>query len=164
MRKEPPGYREALLKFSTVVDHFLVPSEGTKAIQVLYKLSVFSTKVNGEAYSREWLVYSPAKGRVCCFVCKLFPNHASSTLASDGFDDWCDSYLMQAHENSEKHRNAMLTYLTRKRRHTLTSKLEEQIKAEEQLAARRGMSHRCNLHSCRTRLTVWRGQSTIWIS
>ena len=40
----------------------------------------------------------------------------------------------------------------------LTSKLEEQIKAEEQLAARRGKSHRCNLHSCRTRLTVWRRQ------
>ena len=40
--------------------------------------------------------------------------------------------LIQAHENSEKHRNAMLTYLTRKRGRTLTSKLEEQTKAEQQ--------------------------------
>ena len=52
------------------------------------KALFYATKVNGETYSREWLVYSPAKGRVYCFVCKLFPNHASSSaLASDGFDD-----------------------------------------------------------------------------
>ena len=86
----------------------------------------YSTKVNGETYCREWLVYSPAKGRVYCFVCKLFPNHASSSaLASDGFDDWHNCYLIQAHENSENHRNAMLTYVTRKRGFALTAKLEE---------------------------------------
>ena len=68
-----------------------------------------------------------------CFVCKLFPNHASSSaLASDGFDDWHNSYLIQAYENSEKHTNAMLTYLTKKRGYMLTSKLEEQIKVEQQ--------------------------------
>ena len=62
------------------------------------KSMFYSTKVNGETYSREWLVYSPEKGRVYCFVCKLFPNHASSSaLASDGFDDWHNSYLIQAH-------------------------------------------------------------------
>ena len=72
-----------------------------------------------------------AKGRIYCFVCKVFPNHASSsTLASDGFDDWHN--LIQANENSEKHRNAMLSYLTRKQEYTLSSKLEEQIKAKQQ--------------------------------
>ena len=35
-------------------------------------------------------------------------SHASSSaLASDGFDDWHNSYLIQTHENLEKHRNAM---------------------------------------------------------
>ena len=69
-----------------------------------------------------------------CFVCKLFPNISSPTtaLASEGFDDWHNSVLIKTHENSENHRNAMLTYLTRKRGQTLTSKLEEQIKAEQQ--------------------------------
>ena len=63
----------------------------------------------------------------------IFPlNASSSALASDGFDDWHNSYLIQTHENSEKHTNAMLTYLTRKRGYTLTSKLEEQIKVEQQ--------------------------------
>ena len=92
-----------------------------------------STKVNGETHSREWLVYSPAKRQIYCFVCKLFPNHASSSAsASDGFDDWHNSYPIHAHKNSEKHRNATLTYLTRKRGYTFTSKLEEQIKAKQQ--------------------------------
>ena len=72
------------------------------------KALFYATIVNGETYSREWLVYSPAKGRVYCFVCKLFPTHASSSaLASDGFGDWHSSYLIQAHENSKKHTNAM---------------------------------------------------------
>ena len=75
----------------------------------------------------------PQKGKIYCFVCKLFPNHVSSlVLASDGFDNWHNSYLIQIHENSEKHKNAMLTYPTRKQGYTLTSKLEEQIKAEQQ--------------------------------
>ena len=91
----------------------------------------YSTKVNGETYGREWLVYSPTKGRGYCFVCKLFPNHGVA-LATDGFDDWQNSHLIQAHENSENHRNATLTYLTRKRGSTLTSNLEEQMKAEQQ--------------------------------
>ncbi|XP_032893241.1 zinc finger MYM-type protein 5-like [Amblyraja radiata] len=87
------------------------------------KALFYSTKVNGETYSREWLVYSPSKGRIYCFVCKLFPNIASSatSLASEGFDNWQNPRLIQTHENSEKHRNAMLTYLTRKRGQTLTS-------------------------------------------
>ena len=123
---------------SSEVQHSCGPFSSSKRVykkqsRFCTKALFYATKVNGETYSREWLVYSPAKGRVYCFVCKLFPNHASSSaLASDGFDDWHNSYLIQTHENSEKHTNAMLTYLTRKRGYTLTSKLEEQIKVEQQ--------------------------------
>ena len=50
----------------------------------------------------------PHRDGYFAFVCKLFPSRASSSaLASDGFDDWHNSYLIQTHENSEKHRNAM---------------------------------------------------------
>ena len=74
---------------------------------------------------------SSSKGWVYCFVCKL-SNTASpvTALASGGFDDWQNSYLIETRENSEKHRTSMLTYLTRKRGQTLTSK--EQIQAEQQ--------------------------------
>ena len=63
-----------------------------------------------ETYSGEWHVHAPAKGQVYWFVCKFFPKPASSlALASNGFDDWHNCYLIQTYENSEKHRNAMLT-------------------------------------------------------
>ena len=76
------------------------------------KALFFQQKPNREKLDREWLVYSPLKGQVFCFVCKLFPNISSPTtaLASEGFDDWHNSVLIKTHENSENHRNAMLTY------------------------------------------------------
>ena len=37
-------------------------------------------------------LYVPRRRTGISFVCKLFPNHASSALASDGFDDWHNSY------------------------------------------------------------------------
>ena len=97
----------AVLRFSSVVNHPLVRSEGRRSNPGFAQM-FFSTKVNGETYCREWLVYSPAERRVFCFVCKLFPSNAScSALDSHGFDGWHNSYLIQTHENSEKHRNAM---------------------------------------------------------
>ena len=78
------------------------------------------------------LFISAQKNEYIALLVNFFPNRASSALAFDGFDDWRNSYLIQAHKNSEKHRNAMLTYLTRKRGYTITSKLEEQIKAKQQ--------------------------------
>ncbi|XP_075232475.1 zinc finger MYM-type protein 5-like [Lycorma delicatula] len=92
------------------------------------KAIFYSTKANGEKYTLEWLVYSPLKGR---FFCKLFPNIESSAtvLTSEGFNDWKNSAIIQTHEN---HRNAMLMYLTRAKRKTLTSKLEEEIRKDQQ--------------------------------
>ena len=94
-----------------------------------------ATKINGETYTREWLLYSPKQGKLYCFVCKLFsrctPKTTPSALASTGFDDWSHPQVIKSHENSQSHMNCMLTYLTRKRGQTLTSNLEEQIQAEQ---------------------------------
>ena len=88
-------------------------------------------KANGETNSKKWLGYSTAKGRIYCFVCKLFPNHASSSaLDFDAFDDGTTLILSQLMK-TQKNRNSMLTYLARKQGYTLTSKLEEKIKAEQ---------------------------------
>ena len=105
------------------------------------------------------LFIPPAKGRIYCFVCKLFPNQAfSSALAFDGFDDWHNSYLIQAHENSEKHRNAMLTYLTRAKIYAYFKAVGANKSKTTVLVACNGKNHRCNLHSCRMRLTFYREQ------
>ncbi|GIY16506.1 zinc finger MYM-type protein 1, partial [Caerostris darwini] len=55
-----------------------------------------------------------------------------SALTSDGFKDWKKPTIIQTHENSENHRNALLKYLTTAKGKTLTSKLEEEIRKEQQ--------------------------------
>ena len=92
-----------------------------KQSRLCTKALFYSTKVNGEKCNREWLIYSPQKAEILLCLQTLSKLYTSSAFASDGFDDWHNSYLIQTHENSEKHRNAMLTYLTRKREHMLTS-------------------------------------------
>ncbi|XP_075232504.1 zinc finger MYM-type protein 1-like [Lycorma delicatula] len=80
------------------------------------KAIFYSTKANGEKYTPEWLVYSPSKCRVFCFVCKLFSNTASSAtvLTSEGFNDRKTPDIIQTHENSENYRNAILVNVLNK--------------------------------------------------
>ena len=91
----------------------------------------YSKKVNGEQYKRDWLIYSPKNGSVYCFVCKLF-SESSSSLSHGGFSDWRNSAVLHHHEHSNEHRNALLTYLTRRRGSGLDSKLDEAIKRERE--------------------------------
>lgn len=91
----------------------------------------FGIKANGEHYKREWLLYSPSKGSVYCFVCKLFAPKGSTHFArNEGFSDWRNTAVIDNHEKSTTHRDAMLTYLTRKQGLGLTQPLEKQIKEE----------------------------------
>jgi hypothetical protein len=88
-------------------------------------------KINGDSYTREWLLYSPNSGSVYCFVCKLFKTSKSS-LASDGFNDWRNPHVIGDHENSHEHRSALLIYLTRRKGSGVVSNLEEQIQKEQE--------------------------------
>ena len=95
-----------------------------------------SAKSNGETYPRECPVYSPTKGKVYCFVCKLFTKWSEndSSLAAiifHGFDDLAHCQLIQTHENSRSHRNFLLSCLTRRRGNTLPTKHNEMMKAEQ---------------------------------
>ncbi|XP_032890687.1 zinc finger MYM-type protein 1-like [Amblyraja radiata] len=91
----------------------------------------FGIKANGEHYKREWLLYSPSKGSVYCFVCKLFAPKGSTHFArNEGFSDWRNTAVIDNHEKSTTHRDAMLTYLTRKQGLGLTQPLEKQIEEE----------------------------------
>ena len=69
--KEIAYWKDRALKFSRVVDNFLVRSEGRRSNPGFAQM-FFLTKVKGETYRREWLVYSPAKGWVHSFVCNSF--------------------------------------------------------------------------------------------
>ena len=78
-------------------------------------LSLFSRQNhNGEAISRNWLCFSPAKGRVYCFTCKLMCPHASRTkslLAGEGICDWKHSQeRIRSHEQSKEHIEATIAF------------------------------------------------------
>ena len=58
---------------------------------------------NGEIVTRDWLIYSPSKGRVFCYVCKLFSNDQPSQFIT-GFDDWKNDIVrISSHEHSKDH-------------------------------------------------------------
>ncbi len=65
--------------------------------------------------SRDWLLYSPSKGCVFCFVCLLFgKGENASKFASCGFNGWKHSVERVAeHEASEAHRKSMIMWINR---------------------------------------------------
>ena len=76
----------------------------------------FFTRVHpltGEFAERIWLCYSPLRGKVLCFACKLLTRISSSF--TQGFNDWkhADDRI-SSHENSQQHREVMVIMCTRK--------------------------------------------------
>lgn len=67
-----------------------------------FSKSFFSRKLlNGESGPRDWLIYSPTKGSVFCFACKLF-GVISLFSGLSGYSDWKHS-----------HRECMVTWGSR---------------------------------------------------
>ena len=89
-------------------------SEGKKFNRSLHK-SLFKYKLkNGEEIDREWLLYSPSKGAVYCFVCRLFSSK-NSQFSSHGFDDWKNGgNRVQEHEGGSEHLECLIIYKKRK--------------------------------------------------
>ncbi|XP_008188404.1 zinc finger MYM-type protein 1-like [Acyrthosiphon pisum] len=76
--------------------------------------AVFYRKLsNGEKCNRKWLLYSPSKGSVFCFVCKLFGSLRDNPFVNIGFDKWKKGYRIGEHENSIAHREATTKWLIR---------------------------------------------------
>lgn len=59
------------------------------------------------------MLYSPSKGSVFCFVCKLFGSLRDNPFVNIGFDKWKKSYRISEHENSIAHREATTKWLIR---------------------------------------------------
>ena len=71
---------------------------------------------NGEVSLRKWLIYSPTTGHLYCFACKLFSRDkdVGNLFAGNGFNDWRHaSRSLCGHENSECHRQAMVSLVMR---------------------------------------------------
>ncbi|XP_068203625.1 zinc finger MYM-type protein 5-like [Palaemon carinicauda] len=80
------------------VNRFLNPSTFTRVLP------------NGEAVSRDWLVYSPAKTCIFCFPCILFSSDRSIKQCTSGDNDWKNiTQNLKSHETSTKHIDSVLT-------------------------------------------------------
>lgn len=88
--------------------------------------------MNGERVSREWLCYSPSRGKVFCFACKVFGQSQKSPFATHGFCDWKHAAdKLAEHENSISHRQAMVAYIRQSSDcGTVDSELRKQFNAE----------------------------------
>lgn len=90
---------------------------------------------NKESVPREWLIYSPSKGVVFCFTCRLFPSSESSqsALTKRGYDDWKNvEATLEGHEKSEEHKKSTFNYIQRKSpRNRVDCGLVKQIEAEK---------------------------------
>ena len=97
---------------SVVTRTLIIQHQIHKQKKRYFSKSLFSRKLsNGEFVQREWLLYSPSKGTIFCFACKLFGTNCSLTY---GYSDWKNAYLrLSEHEGSKCHRDTMMIYLKR---------------------------------------------------
>ena len=93
----------------------------------------YGIKPNKEKYLREWMIYSPTKGVVFCFVCRLFRPDSNKLSSQTGFNDWRNMTALDHHENSETHNESLMIYITRRQKNaTLPDSLGKQIENEGQ--------------------------------
>lgn len=65
---------------------------------------------NKEVANREWLCFSPAIGKIYCYVSKIVTESLSdSSLEKDGFCNWKKAHeKLNQHETSKRHLNAII--------------------------------------------------------
>ena len=92
---------------------FYDEANGKKKKRILQKSLFHRQLKNGETINREWLIYSPSKGVVFCFVCHLF-SHDHSQISFFGFDDWKNDKRIKEHEDGREHKDCLIIYSKRK--------------------------------------------------
>ena len=81
--------------------------------RILTEHNFYRIRKNKEKIKREWLVYSPVKKAVFCYVCKLF-SCSRQSLCDEGFTNWKNvTERLSEHENSRTHRDSILKLSSR---------------------------------------------------
>lgn len=74
--------------------------------RILTEHTFYRHKQN-EKIKRDWLVYSPSKAALFCYVCKLFSS-SHQALCDEGFSNWKNvAQRLKEHENSQTHRDSV---------------------------------------------------------
>lgn len=81
------------------------------------------TLANGDMVNRDWVVYSPSKNAIFCFVCRLFGSfNIFDVYKSTGFTDFHNANRSFAqHEKSQQHLRNELDYKTRAKKSQSTT-------------------------------------------
>lgn len=81
--------------------------------RVLTEYNFYRFKKNNEKTKRDWLIFSPSKKVVFCYICKLFSANRQA-LSDEGYGNWKNvSERLSEHENSKTHRDAVCTFSLR---------------------------------------------------
>ena len=74
---------------------------------------MFEKKVkNGDLVKRSWLCFSPIKGKLFCFHCKLFST-SETQFTGEGYCDWKNAHFhLQEHEQLKSHLEAVYLFTT----------------------------------------------------
>lgn len=88
---------------------------------------------NGSTIERDWLLYSPSRKSIFCFVCRLFgAPEQSESFNSSGFNDWVHtSRAIEKHELSNSHLSNDITYKDRIKHETFIDQSFETSKQNE---------------------------------
>lgn len=70
--------------------------------------------MNGEIGKRDYLSYPVTTGSVYCVPCRLFGNQVP--IAQEGWSDWKHPERVTDHENTNDHKNCVLTMIERSRK------------------------------------------------
>lgn len=101
----------------------------TDKTRALTEYSFYRHTHNNEKFKRDWLVYSPSKAVVFCYVCKLFSS-SRQALCDEGFDDWKNvTGRLKEHENSQTHRTSVCTLSMRA---VSSNRIDKQVVTEYQ--------------------------------
>ena len=92
--------------------------------------SMFERRLqNGEVVNRSWLCFSPTKGKVYCYACKLM-GKSKTQVSDDGYCDWKHaSTWLSEHETSKDHLESVLALVNRAR---TTGNIDEDLAKESE--------------------------------
>ncbi|XP_065642765.1 zinc finger MYM-type protein 5-like [Hydra vulgaris] len=110
-----------LIRNSKVIDHIISNCQVQTHIDIYPKNDTgrhfsncyFTKKLaNNETIQRRWLIYPVSKYRVYCFCCRLFDSKSTSSLVSEGYNNWKHlSEMLKVHENSTSHKKSYLLWI-----------------------------------------------------
>lgn len=111
-----------------------------------------------ETIQRRWFIYSVSKDRVYCFCCRLFDSSSTSSLVSEGYNNWKHlSEMLKIHENSTSHKKFYFSWIDAE----LRLKTGKTIDCQEQHLIRKETTRWYNVLSRLLHITLYLAENNM---